>query len=1008
MNTDKPMAVQFHVLPQPARGRIYKVVAVAPDGYGDIDEIDFGPVEGYQLDRLGRIDPWAFRGQNGCALREHLKELLPAGVAVVEVTLPPGPVAAMNWEEATPSVSVIRRPHNEPGYLVGHVVAPFRVGVYTLSETPQSHLFASDIEQLLKRQSSRQPIVPCNIRPPSSFRDYLRELEGGGYHGVHILLNTEVGHSGRHIRVGGEDVPLETFIAETARANKHFVVLHDTNPKPSVGIPALRWDSQKIPEDSATAFILLAAPKRNRQAVAFLDNAYARVFCSASLVEVIAPGGAAAPRAFYAGAVANPGIVQALDVGTSSTALKNRLRYLHEQRDALAALYPEQSIYNLVGAALGSARFRRAEGDEVDAQPEQTETYSADVDTADVGESLDILRQLQERVRQGEREVEPVVADVISKADPDKPRYPAALFYLAGAEGQEAPVPKISSISPAPPGLRLELHFWIDMVRGGIDYRNKEWPILVEQESSLYPIELLAEVWSEDFHFDERRQKLSLPKAGPTAGHARFPLTLPDPSEIPLKGRRGEVYIFLQYQAPDRRKELVAVFRVETLITREPEEHESAQMLEHTYLATNWFKFKDAPVGSSLTIFLAKKAGHLQVFTLNNSESPWGRLGASEQAAYQVTREIYRAIHRISLAAAAKKEQGQSLSFKKNADDLAQLGYRLFSEVLFSAQTDTAVMEFHEKFLTGLPEHSTITIALNRDVSNFIIPWGLMYDRRPPPILSGDSEFGSLDRAKQDGFWGVRYNLSVRPSSAYDGAVVARRAPVRLGAAWHGHEETLKLKEQLEPLEKEGRLVVESVKAEDQMIPALVKEDYDLVQFFCHGYTSLPDKEVDANLVENYKRFVEASHDRTAEQLLMAINSPIPRPSFMLLKGGAVTLPVLNVELKKLPGQPIVLLSMCESAQVTCAGAGFVTLFLDRGARSVVGTEGPTLWSLGREMDVEIIRRLLAGQSIGQAFSETRRALVKENVLALIYSLFGDAEAKLTATDPTRPKEELV
>lgn len=128
----------------------------------------------------------------------------------------------------------------------------------------------------------------------------------------------------------------------------------------------------------------------------------------------------------------------------------------------------------------------------------------------------------------------------------------------------------------------------------------------------------------------------------------------------------------------------------------------------------------------------------------------------------------------------------------------------------------------------------------------------------------------------------------------------------------------------------------------------------------------------------------------------------------MLLKGGAVTLPVLNVELKKLPGQPIVLLSMCESAQVTCAGAGFVTLFLDRGARSVVGTEGPTLWSLGREMDVEIIRRLLAGQSIGQAFSETRRALVKENVLALIYSLFGDAEAKLTATDPTRPKEELV
>src|ERR1051326_1968088 len=425
MNTDKPMTVQFHVLPQRARGRIYKVVAFAPDGYCDIDEVDFGPIEGYPLERLGRINPWAFRGQNGRALREHLKELLPAGVTVIEVKLPPGPVAAMSWEEAAPGVSVIRRPHNEPGYLVSHVIAPFRVGVCTLSETPRIHFFASDIEDLLKRQSAGQPIETCNIRPPSSFRDLLRELEGGGYHGIHILLNTEVGPSCRHIRVGSEGVPLETFIAETARANKHFVVLHDTNPKPSVGISALRWDSQKLPEDSATAFIMLAAPERSRPTAAFLDNAYGRVFRSAPLVEVIASGRAAATRAVYAGAVANPGVVQALDVGTSSNALKNRLRYLQEQRDALAALYPEQSIYNLVDAASGSARFRRAEGDEAGAQPEQPETYSADVDAAGASESLDILRQLQERVRQGEREVEPIVAEVIRKADPDKPRYPA-------------------------------------------------------------------------------------------------------------------------------------------------------------------------------------------------------------------------------------------------------------------------------------------------------------------------------------------------------------------------------------------------------------------------------------------------------------------------------------------------------------------------------------------------------------------------------------------------------
>src|SRR5215210_6636907 len=131
--TEKPAAVQFHILPPSAGGRIHKVVAVMPDGYADIDEVEFSGVETHALERLGRLDPWAYRGRSGHALREHLQGLLTAGNTVVEVRLPQGPVAAMNWEAVGPGVSVIRRTHNEPTYRAGHVVTPLRVGICTLT-----------------------------------------------------------------------------------------------------------------------------------------------------------------------------------------------------------------------------------------------------------------------------------------------------------------------------------------------------------------------------------------------------------------------------------------------------------------------------------------------------------------------------------------------------------------------------------------------------------------------------------------------------------------------------------------------------------------------------------------------------------------------------------------------------------------------------------------------------------------------------------------------------------
>src|SRR5882762_5591067 len=101
--------------------------------------------------------------------------------------------------------------------------------------------------------------------------------------------------------------------------------------------------------------------------------------------------------------------------------------------------------------------------------------------------------------------------------------------------------------------------------------------------------------------------------------------------------------------------------------------------------------------------------------------------------------------------------------------------------------------------------------------------------------------------------------------------------------------------------------------------------------------------------------------------------------------------------LKGLKGSPIIHLSMCQSAQVSSSGESFVTLFLDRGARAVVGTEGPVPFDLARQMDTRIIEELVKGTALRDALWKARQELLKRNLLALIYIIYGDGLATLAS-----------
>jgi hypothetical protein len=530
-------------------------------------------------------------------------------------------------------------------------------------------------------------------------------------------------------------------------------------------------------------------------------------------------------------------------------------------------------------------------------------------------------------------------------------------------------------------GARLEFRVWVDLIKTGIRWQGEQ-PAFISPVS--YPVDLRISLWSDDFRFKQTDAYLTLRAKGATK-YAKFRI-----NGLPPTASRAEIFVFIRW-----RTELVATLRVGAVMETSRGEH-SAQALEVLYLNCNWFrstKLDELPVR---TILFTKKDSRLHIFTLNTEGTPWSSLGPTETNLYEHNKEMYRDLHRLALAAAEASEANKLLSVAKEFNRLAEYGYRLFSDIFFWGSSSRPATFYHDH-LKELPEGSCVTIIMDQKAENLIVPWGLLYDRLPP--------YGFATGPERSAFWGYRYNVVIRPWFTRGRAGVSTPKPLRMGAAWLKHAESDALKEDLKPFQEAGTVLLEPIRVEDYSIPALANGEFDLVEFFCHGHTKLENVFADgeANMIlENYRRTA-----RNNSGLLMAISQS--SDSLVELDGGFATLASLAVTLRDgLRGNPLILLSMCESAQVSSSGGGFVWLFLKRGASAVIGTEGPTLWSLSRAMDVRILARLINGESISQAFYKSRRELADGNMLALIYTLYGDPDARLVSVPVPEDENEVL
>jgi len=156
---------------------------------------------------------------------------------------------------------------------------------------------------------------------------------------------------------------------------------------------------------------------------------------------------------------------------------------------------------------------------------------------------------------------------------------------------------------------------------------------------------------------------------------------------------------------------------------------------------------------------------------------------------------------------------------------------------------------------------------------------------------------------------------------------------------------------------------------------------------------------------------LKALHSQSAEQVMYlychAITSGLNDPggimaSSLVLSGDErVTLSELNREAPmrmSLPGNPLVFLNACESAELTPEFYdGFVPYFMAKGARGVVGTECKTPALFATAWAQEFFPRFLTGQPLGELFRDLRSefCLKHGNPLGLLYAVYCDGDTKI-------------
>jgi chaperonin GroEL len=301
-----------------------------------------------------------------------------------------------------------------------------------------------------------------------------------------------------------------------------------------------------------------------------------------------------------------------------------------------------------------------------------------------------------------------------------------------------------------------------------------------------------------------------------------------------------------------------------------------------------------------------------------------------------------------------------------------------------------------------------IQIWIENDASDFILPWVWI---NPTQVEEG-KKFTPDPRC----FWGYKYIIEqirhARQPSIEDRTEMSTR-PLQLAGGIHNFitgEEHLKFFLECRDL---YRPAFEWAAIQDDEWPGFLEKCAShIVYLYCHGHT---EQLVDAQFGEItalLKKLAESAGTPEAlapEYLVFRQRRKIRARSSLEIRKKFLTMADLEKFHPVQPSEaPLVFLNMCEATEFYPGMTdNFVDVFLERGARGVIGTEMPMLVAFGdlfarRFFEVffspAVMRekREVDGCAVGQVLWQLRREFMdKGNPMAFGYTYFGDATMRL-------------
>lgn len=334
--------------------------------------------------------------------------------------------------------------------------------------------------------------------------------------------------------------------------------------------------------------------------------------------------------------------------------------------------------------------------------------------------------------------------------------------------------------------------------------------------------------------------------------------------------------------------------------------------------------------------------------------------------------------------------EGDPVEFEDHLRILAEEGSNIWS-LLFEAGGSISEIGRWLK-ANPLPTDSAIQVSIDPSASNFVLAWALLYDRWEPDAP-----------AKLEGFWGLRYVIEQRPLAICVSPAECPAIKEIAAMVWKFAQTKPQITYFTGLLDKAigvKPIMNGPIDTAAAALACLNSCSSDLYYFYSHGYTGLPNAERFGFSVQDFLKVYDKLPPETKKALRYIYDDIQNKQfdsdrSYIELSSGKIQLDDLYKLIAKLSQRPIVLLNMCDSAQVIPSlSRSFIQFFLSRQARAVLGTECPIRPVFADYVGRALVKSLLEGVPIGRALLNVRRdSAEQKNLLGLAYTLFGSAEA---------------